>query len=67
MKAFLNGDERSLDYFRVSMAINASIFTSLLFILIKVRTPELRPFFYAFFSWFPLSTFRKALDTLFRW
>lgn len=40
MKAFLNGDERSLGLLVVSMAINASIFTSLLFVLIKVRTPE---------------------------
>lgn len=60
MKAFLNGDERSLGLLVVSMAINASIFTSLLFILIKVRTPE-QDRFSMQLSWFPLSTFQKSL------
>ncbi|WP_144516524.1 hypothetical protein [Bacillus sp. WP8] len=59
MKAFLNGDERSLGLLVVSMAINASIFTSLLFVLIKVRTPE-QDRFSMQLSWFPLSTFQKS-------
>ncbi|WP_353856604.1 hypothetical protein [Bacillus sp. Bos-x628] len=60
MKAFLNGDERSLGLLVVSMAMNASIFTSLLFVLIKVRTPE-QDRFSMQLSWFPLSTFQKSL------
>ncbi|NQD53156.1 hypothetical protein HP440_21990, partial [Bacillus altitudinis] len=56
----LNGDERSLGLLVVSMAINASIFTSLLFVLIKVRTPE-QDRFSMQLSWFPLSTFQKSL------
>ncbi|MFX0112867.1 hypothetical protein ACOJ2L_20055, partial [Bacillus pumilus] len=53
MKAFLNVDERSLGLLVVSIAINASIFTSLLVILIKVRMPE-QDRFSMQLSWFPL-------------
>ncbi|MGE6630761.1 hypothetical protein [Bacillus sp. NPDC077027] len=60
MKAFLNGDERSLGLLAVSMAMNTSIFTSLLFVLIKVRTPE-QDRFSMQLSWFPLTTFQKSL------
>ncbi|MGG3642467.1 hypothetical protein [Bacillus gobiensis] len=60
LKAFLTGREQSLGLLATSMSINASIFTSLLFVLIKVRTPE-QDRFSMQLSWLPLTTFQKSL------
>ncbi|WP_307893708.1 hypothetical protein [Bacillus swezeyi] len=60
LSSFLNGDVRSLGLFVISMFMNASIFTFVLFILFKVRTPEQHSFSMQL-SWFPLTAFQRSL------
>lgn len=60
LDSFLNGDYRSLMLLVISMLINASIFSYLLYILFKAVTPE-QDRFDIQIRWFPIRTFEKQI------